>query len=310
MPPTENYAFVMNVASLAGESYTVMPGHTLRRAIPDEVEEIRQKLEFISGARGLSLHGTLLWEGQLPLTGTRPTRAPQSEWRYHVVSFTGNNAIVNDLETPANLAAVEIELGFVIMTGPGGGRGLMFNPGRMFHVLQFAGMDSSFFVTPSRADVAEVTRLYSQLQRDDRELEGIKRLARRISDLKNMPHRSPLRFLGYVAILEAFLTHIPKPSDPYDSITRQIKKKLTLLNNRFEKQIDYAPFGTVDPEKLWAKIYEYRSRLAHGGNPEFSGDLALLGNYDQALRLVKETVKTVARQALSEPRLLLDLREC
>jgi hypothetical protein len=312
MAQAENYAFVMNVASLPVESYELAPGHTLRRATHEEAEEIKQNLEHLSVTRGATLIGTLLWEARFPLTRTSLQSGPESEWRYYVLSFTGPNAIVNELEIAANIAPLELELGFAaIGTVPGAGRhGLVLNPGRMFHVLENARMDATFFVSPTVEELTEITRVYSEFRQEHPELDEIKRLARRVTDLKGFPHRSPLRFLGYVAILEALLTHLPKPSDPYDSITRQIKKKLLLLNNRFPRRIEYAPFGNVSPEKLWSRIYEYRSQLAHGGNPDFSGDLAILGNHEQALRLVKETVKAVVRQALMEPRLLLDLREC
>jgi hypothetical protein len=306
----ENYTFVMNVAALTDETYELAPGHVLRRATHEEIEEIRRELERLGGVRGPFLIGMLLWEGRLPLLERTIERAPESEWRYYVLSFRGNNAVVEELEMAANLSPIELEFGFTLISAVPGARGLLLNANRLFHVLESAGMDAGFFVNPSHANLEEVRHIHSQLQQDDRELDEIKRIARRVTDLKGFPHRSPLQFLGYFAVLEALLTHNPKPGDPYDSITRQIKKKIALLNNRFESTLDYSPFGNAAPEKIWAKMYEYRSQLAHGGNPEFTGDLSLLGNHEQAFKLLKETVKAVIRQALSEPRLLLDLREC
>lgn len=57
-------------------------------------------------------------------------------------------------------------------------------------------------------------------------------------------------------------------------------------------------------------MYECRSLIAHGGKPDFSKGLRLLGTYDRALYLVKETTKAVIVQALREPQLLVDLRNC
>ena len=57
-------------------------------------------------------------------------------------------------------------------------------------------------------------------------------------------------------------------------------------------------------------MYLYRSNVAHGGTPDFSKELRLLVNHESALQLVKETVKAVIRQALNEPQLLLDLKDC
>jgi hypothetical protein len=57
-------------------------------------------------------------------------------------------------------------------------------------------------------------------------------------------------------------------------------------------------------------MYAYRSLVAHGGTPEFTGGLKLLRDHDTALVLLKDTVKAVMRQTLTEPQLLVDLREC
>ena len=129
-----------------------------------------------------------------------------------------------------------------------------------------------------------------------------------LGQLKGLHHNSPLRFLGYFAVLESLLTHAPKPSDPYDSITRQVKKKLALLDHRFSKRKHYVPLGKAPIDTIWAKMYHYRSLVAHGGDPEFAGDLSLLKSQGTALALIKETVKAVIRHALSEPQLLIDLR--
>jgi hypothetical protein len=116
--------------------------------------------------------------------------------------------------------------------------------------------------------------------------------------------------LGHFAVLEALLTHPPKPTDPYDSITRQVKKKLALLDHRSQPGIDYSSFAEANRETVWAKMYAYRSTLAHGGAPTFDGDLQVLGSHDNALKLVKQTAKALIRQALIEPQLLADLRDC
>lgn len=125
-----------------------------------------------------------------------------------------------------------------------------------------------------------------------------------------MPYNSTLRFLGYFAILESLLTHPPKSSDPYDSITRQVKNKINLLNNRWEIKLDYSNFGEARDGTIWNKMYAYRSSVAHGGNPDFSGELSILGSHLNALKLVKETVKALIRQVLFEPQLMMDLRKC
>jgi len=111
-------------------------------------------------------------------------------------------------------------------------------------------------------------------------------------------------------VLEALLVHPPNPTDPYDSITRQVKKKVALLDHRCKRGIDYTLFGGAQPETIWTKMYAYRSNLAHGGVPTFDGELRILENQSNALALIKQTVKTILRQAPLEPQLVADLRDC
>ena len=170
--------------------------------------------------------------------------------------------------------------------------------------------NNSFFVSVSSNEIDEVNRIQSQVQQHDARLLDVRRLAAQLGQMKGFPHNSSLRFLGYFALLESLLTHAPKPSDPYDSITRQLRKKVALLNNRWPHKINYNAFGNVSPDTIWTKIYKYRSKVAHGGNLELTGNLTVLKNHDTALRLVKDTVKAVIRHAFEEPQLLIDLRDC
>ncbi len=56
-------------------------------------------------------------------------------------------------------------------------------------------------------------------------------------------------------------------------------------------------------------MYAYRN-VAHGNAPDFKKELRALGSEADALRLLKETTKSIVRFALDEPVLLADLREC
>lgn len=308
----ENYAFVVNVWHLKGAaSYTLAPGHELRRATSEEISVIKNLIEKRSPTSQMSyMH---LWECQWPLPGGKIELLPQEEWRYFVIAFRGSNHTLAELESAFDLAPLELEVGFRYLHFGSGGQpspGTIWQPGRFFHVLENAFWDNSFFIEVSSDDIATIRAIHGQLQQNNDQLLNTKHLVAQLSQLKNLPHNSPLRFLGYFAALESLLTHAPKPSDPYDSITRQVKKKVSLLDHRWSRALDYSSFGGTAPDTIWTKMYDYRSLVAHGAVPEFTGKLAALGNHEATLKLIKETVKAVIRQALTEPRLLLDLREC
>lgn len=308
----ESYAFVMNVWHLKDQaSHTLAPGHELRRATHEEVEVIEQTLQRFA-SRPLDPYMNL-WKRRWPHPGGAIELLPEAEWRYFVIAFRGSHATMAELRTAFDIAPVELEVGFTVVNSIEGDNiasAVIWNEERLFHVLADARYSDSFFVDVSRSNVELIATIHSSFKGHDNNLIDIKHLAGQLSQLKGLPHRSPLRFLGYFAILESLLTHAPKPTDPYDSITRQVKKKVALLDRRWDKALDYTSFGGATPETIWSKMYTYRSLVAHGGTTTFTGELEALGNHDNALKLVKETVKSVIRYALDDPQLLLDLREC
>ncbi|MGH9686608.1 MAG: hypothetical protein ACRD5K_05905 [Candidatus Acidiferrales bacterium] len=298
----------MNIARLTdATSYTIAPGHELRRANADEIEFIKSTFE-----RRILPHpfnwDASVWER--PLDSSEGP-LPESEWRYFVMSRGENPPPFQEFQETFDLSPLELEAGIFAIPMPDHGAGVGFVLPRVFQVLEENYRNDSFFVDVSARDIDQMRAIHSQLcQWQGVGPLDVRSLARQLSDLKCLPHRSQLRFLGYFALLESLLTHPPKPLDPYDSITRQVKKKLALLDRRFSRKIDYAPFGGAGAESVWSKMYDYRSLVAHGGSPQFAGQLQVLGNAETALTLIKETVKAVIRQALTEPQLIVDLRDC
>jgi hypothetical protein len=181
----------------------------------------------------------------------------------------------------------------------------------MFQFIQQPSQTERLFVEIGREQAEQVAHIYDLTQQNDAKLIDFNGYISQLSALKGLPRDSPLRFRGYFALLEALLTHAPVPADPYDSITRQIKKKLTLLEHRLLYPIDYSGFSAEKHERIWAKMYDYRSKVAHGGEPNFTNEHNKpLKSHQCALNLVRETAKAVITQALREPQLILDLREC
>lgn len=302
---SRNLAFVSNAGSLEESSYDVFPGYVLRSAKDEEIDRIRENIQKLVGS--LAVPHVNHWDRKR--SGSNPViwePADRIDWRYHVIAFDGETSLPADFQIASDLSSLELEIGFTLR-GP---HAINWNPSRRFHVLEAAQFSDGFLLAVTRAHIDEIVSLCDHLRKVDAKLFNGRAIGMQLGSLKSFHHGSALRTLGYFALLESLLTHAPHPTDPYDSITRQIKKKILLLNNRWKPPLNYAPFGNADPEKVWSKMYSYRSNLAHGGSPDFNGDLQLLGSHQQVLTLVKETVKAIIRQALIEPRLLLDLREC
>ena len=135
------------------------------------------------------------------------------------------------------------------------------------------------------------------------------------STLDNLPRNSSVRVLSLFAVIEALITHKPNPNDSGDSITKQIKNKISLLSNRMNEKIDYSPFRNMSncprEETIWAKLYNYRSKVAHGDKLDFTeGDLSILKEADIANSFLEITIKKLLRHSLDEPQLYIDLKQC
>lgn len=306
-----NFAFVLNVSRLVGNQsagFALAPGTIIRRANKEEIVAAKDVCKDYGATDWSS------WECDRSEDG-KYERLPESRWRYFVIAFTGlEHTTIAEIERTLTIATCDIKIGFTLMKGPlrhvTTHPTIVFYPSRLFHLLQGIGQREIPFVELAKSDAKSIRALRSKFQLHDNTILNEKEVIQQILDLEELPPQSPLQFLGYFAVLESLLTHQPKKTDTIDSITRQIIRKVILLDNRWDPHIDYGPFQGAKQDTIWSAMYRYRSSLAHGGAPDFNGELHVLGNRDQALKLLKYTVKGVLRQSLIEPRLIVDLRNC
>jgi hypothetical protein len=191
------------------------------------------------------------------------------------------NAGILELADAFEITRVELEIAFTLINLQPGADSFSWNGFRLFQVATgLLHRANDIFLSPTVEEIAEMSSLNSQLKTYNKsDILDIRDYARRLGELKTLPSYSYLRFLGYFSILESLLTHNPNPKDPNDSLTRQVVAKTALLNNRFERRLDYSPFGSIDHKKLWTLLYAYRSKLAHGDKAEFDdGDFRPLKN--------------------------------
>lgn len=141
----------------------------------------------------------------------------------------------------------------------------------------------------------------------------IHKALRDFEDLKGVASRKPLYVVGLFAIIESLLTS--KQDDTTGkSLSHQLHEKVNLLTNRFEKPLLLSNYfnnvGTADPKKVIAKLYQYRSDVAHGNIVDFSNNLQLLTNHEAVCEFLHALVRRLLLQALIEPELMRDLKRC
>jgi hypothetical protein len=115
------------------------------------------------------------------------------------------------------------------------------------------------------------------------------------------------------SIIEALITHKPSGPETKDSITHQIKNKMNLLRKKYHREIpisDY--FGDNPAPKVWGMLYDYRSVLAHGDEPDFEkiNKHKILKDQRTISLFLKENIKELILLALHDPEFIADLREC
>lgn len=162
-------------------------------------------------------------------------------------------------------------------------------------------------------ELREITYNYNQIVALD--VGRYPNVSKAISDFhqtKCITNRSSLKILAYFSIIECLLTHSPLPADRTDSITRQISAKMSLLSKRFQREIQYESFfpNITGIEKVWRKLYDYRSAIAHGENPDFTHNFRVLTSTDNIRPFLVESCKLIILYALKEPEFLADLQKC
>ena len=140
--------------------------------------------------------------------------------------------------------------------------------------------------------------------------EMIDQILNRLDDLNGIPKRHDLHILGIFTLIEALIAHRPRATDIGDSLTHQVRTKIPLLADRFDLPLDYSRFKeNAKPETVWARLYDLRSAIAHGGQADFSGKLQVLRGREVALSFLRQTVKALLRGALREPQLYEKLKQ-
>ncbi|MDF3028302.1 MAG: hypothetical protein K0S23_2609 [Fluviicola sp.] len=202
----------------------------------------------------------------------------------------------------------------------GGSKSIMFNPDQVGGYFGF-GRSSQLPLSVHWDNVGELVALREQF--NDNEYSHIVEAIKMFIDNDAIKDVSPLKHLGYFAIMESLLSHNPAANDSIDSITRQLKRNIILLNNRIEGETDLimSGFTTPNPDTIISKLYSYRSVIAHGGNG--NEKLNLLASLRQNIDghqfwnespkrwislYLRSLVKGILLHSLREPRLVTDLQ--
>lgn len=243
-------------------------------------------------------------------SGLSVTNLSREDWRYCVAAYRGSNIILEELADCSILTPKRIILGPRLhflgagMPSFSGGNSVP----QFWNELECSDEP---LLELNQGDYQHLADVHEKYQSYPKDRFDLKEAIKQFKQLDRIPAKAPLRFLGYVSILESLVTHQPDPKDPHDSLTRQMRKKMFLIGRRANLPI---PYDLLDPkmtvDNIWKKLYGMRSKIAHGSPVDFKKEFACLHDHWTATQFVASATASVMRQTLEEPDLLADLREC
>lgn len=292
----------------------IVPHHILRRATEHEIGFIREIIgDSIEGRQFRALFEEPSGMQQFPSRTDIP-----SSHRYLAVDRISSdpckavNQAINDIQEASRIVGPDLYI--PLATFPGRGyysigshTGAPFLPINKY----FPRVLGGFFDKLTSEYIAELQRLVPLLNalEDEPEWLPIRRSFTLFRQVEAFSVGNVLYPIGLFAVMESLISRSPKAA-PEDSITHQVLSKTLLLERRMESPPDYSIFKGCDRDKVWRKLYSWRSRLAHGEAITFAeGDLAALGSVELATGFLLSAVRAVLKHSLTEPDLLLDLRK-
>lgn len=155
--------------------------------------------------------------------------------------------------------------------------------------------------------------LTSFFSNSEPKFEFIRKALQKFEAMKDISRRNPLYVVGLVSIIESLLT-TPQEGKTDNSLSHQLKAKLTLFNNRLPIPIDLGKYfpsdKSLEMRTVVGKLYNYRSDIAHGNSSNFSKELAVLESHDAVCEFLHTLIRHLLLQAIREPSLVRDIKSC
>jgi hypothetical protein len=156
-------------------------------------------------------------------------------------------------------------------------------------------------------NIQKILELYRSL--DPIKHEGIIRAVEFHHTTRRFNNFGRLAVLAYFVIIEMLLTHNPGDREIGDSISHQLKTKISLLSGRLSQKLDYQLFEpSTSYDRIWGLLYSYRSDIAHGEHIEFAKKFRILKTEEDTWRFIASATRILLEHALKEPDLIIGLK--
>ena len=234
-----------------------------------------------------------------------------SKWRYWIIEYKeGNNSEIHNIQLAFLLSETNLKLDATFFFEDGQGRGCIAPSGVAINYYDnpFKNLE---IIKVDKENILKVRSIYKLIKKfEDNDWDN-KRL-RSFKEIESIKWTSPLRLLAYFIIWELLLAHKPDSKDPGDSITRQLKNKINLVNNRMSEKINFSGLiaEEIKLDTIIKKLYSLRSQIVHGDNPDYRRSLSILRGIENAESILREITRKLLIHSLKEPELFRDLKNC
>jgi hypothetical protein len=308
------YVFVLTPIDLLGsQGAEIAPDHRIVKANENQVVEIRDAFQkFNTNPMFISPYEIDITSVQGSQPGHiqhLPKQLSPEEWRYWIIEFDGTNIELQNLHYACALIANDFELGFHFAFHDGAGKSFGWDPAALHTFTQHHRPLPAKKIL--QQDLLEIRRNFDDIKNLPAEYIHIGRALRRFDQLRWLPRLSEMVIIGLFSVIESLVSHAPKLTDSADSLSHQLRTKLPLVRKRFHPNLDFSNyFSGIQEDTLWTKLYAYRSRIVHGEDCPFTGDLQCLKDIKSVIAYLRETSKSLLILSLREPQLMTDLKKC
>lgn len=306
-----------NISPSADLPCDIGSGVILRKPTAEELTAIRRLLPSISST---SLHMspyealiTQREDGGVTYNFTDNS----DDWHYYVLSDDEGGSRVYELEPALLLIDPCVEISIRIISeveGSGEGIRVLGHGGMMPHIFEryhYGVPIRGPRLTLSIEKFLLAENIRKNIESLNPDYDFVKRAVKMWQELRRVSESSRLQVIGLFSIIESLITHSPRLAESLDSISHQLSGKLRLMTNRMEcSNILTHAFGNTAPANVWKKLYSYRSSIAHGNAVEFDGEFRVLRSNEVVANFLFSFTRNLLLQALSEPQLFYDLKEC
>ncbi len=308
-------ALISNISSIEGTEEQFGSDFVLRRATEDEAKDFSP---LVKASANELTHERNPWESKVATQTPGDIEQGRfvveplaiSDHRYHVADFAGNGFELHDVLDASVMSsgpALVSDLGLYF--GPSEG---FASSGQLTTFRDETAISDVDLPVLTRRDADDIRNVLPKLKTFAPNSE----LRRALSDfnaLRRISRTSKLRMLGLFIILESLVAHKPQRGDRTDAISRQVARKMTLHQQRFERPWDHKI--VVNPsapsDTFWMRMYDLRSAIAHRETPNAKDDgLELLKSMSTARDLLVGATRSLLRRSLEDPALVFDVREC